>query len=200
MNQEKQDLRTQLKQKPGKAALLTLLMIGSLWSWAGIAFGGDDQGAGPGASPPPPQAAPAPVPGAPASAPPAAAALNSFQAAMDRLAGWGEALEPDGLVPEGPVSVPSLLADDPFDTEAGFPGPAEEADEFPVLTGTVLFGTRCFAVFGGLHVQEGGRIGRYVVAAVRSREVDLEDGDQILTLKIHQPELSSRPDSLSKEP
>jgi len=134
------------------------------------------------------------VPGAPAPAAPAAA-LDSFQAAMDRLAGWEDALKPDELVPEGPVSVPAVLEDDPFDPDGELPEPVAVVDEvpqIPALTGTVLFGTRRYAVFGDLRVQEGERIDRYVVVAVRSREVDLKNGETVLTLKIREPELSSR--------
>ncbi|MBC8328995.1 MAG: hypothetical protein H8E31_09640 [Planctomycetes bacterium] len=198
METKKQDLRSQLKQKPGKAVMLGVLAVGALWSWTGIVLGGDDQAAAGGGAPPPAaQAAPAPVPGAPKPAAPAAA-LESFQAAMDRLAGWQEALRPDDLVPEGPVSVPAVLADEALDPGDGFPErpvAVEELDEIPALTGTVLFGERRFAAFGDLRVQEGGRIGRYKVAAVRSREVDLQDGDLVLTLKIRQAELTKRSDT-----
>lgn len=198
MSQEKQDLKAQVQAKPGKVVFLGVLVVGALWSWSGVVMGGSDQAA---ATPPPAQSrtgtAPAPIPGAPA-APSPLGQIASFQAAMDRLAVWQDALEPDDLVPDSAISVPATLEEaNPFASEAldQLPAPApvavvEEVEELPLLTGTVLFGDSRFAIFEGHRVQEGGRIGRYVVASIRPREVDLRDRDQVLTLKIRKPNLS----------
>ena len=60
------------------------------------------------------------------------------------------------------------------------------------LSGTVIFGNSRFALFGQQRVQEGQQIGRYVVKAIRPREVDLLDGEHFLVLRMADPTLLAR--------
>ena len=57
------------------------------------------------------------------------------------------------------------------------------------LTSTLLFGKRKKAVLGGITVQVGDSISRYVVKDIRSREIDLRAGDRVWTLRMSRPGL-----------
>ena len=58
------------------------------------------------------------------------------------------------------------------------------------LTSTLLFGKLKKAVLGGITVQVGDSISRYVVEDIRSREIDLRAGDRVWTLHMSRPGLS----------
>ncbi|MDP6851041.1 MAG: hypothetical protein QF524_08895, partial [Planctomycetota bacterium] len=60
----------------------------------------------------------------------------------------------------------------------------ESVEMAPELTGTALFPNTKFAFLGGIRVQVGDDFGRYRVEDIRSREVDLLDGSERLTLRM----------------
>jgi hypothetical protein len=57
------------------------------------------------------------------------------------------------------------------------------------LTSTLLFGKIKKAVLGGITVQVGDSISRYVVEDIRSREIDLRAGNRVWTLRMSRPGL-----------
>jgi hypothetical protein len=61
------------------------------------------------------------------------------------------------------------------------------------LTGTALLGKNRYAIFGTHTVQEGQRIGRYIVQAVRPREVDLLAEGSLTVVRIAPPDLQISP-------
>ncbi len=58
-----------------------------------------------------------------------------------------------------------------------------------ILSGTAILGPRKVAFFGDRHIQEGEKIGRYLVKAVRSREVDLWADGRLTVLRMAPPDL-----------
>jgi len=58
-----------------------------------------------------------------------------------------------------------------------------------VLSGTAILGPNKIAFFGDRQVQEGEKIGRYLVRAVRSREVDLWADSRLTVLRMAPPDL-----------
>ncbi len=58
-----------------------------------------------------------------------------------------------------------------------------------ILTGTALLGQHRYAAFGPKVVQEGERIGRYKLKAVRSREVELVFDNQLTIVRMAPPEV-----------
>jgi hypothetical protein len=61
------------------------------------------------------------------------------------------------------------------------------------LTGTALLGKNRYAIFGTQTVQEGQRIGRYIVQAVRPREVDLVADGRLTVVGMAPPDLQINP-------
>ena len=57
------------------------------------------------------------------------------------------------------------------------------------LSGTLVLGESRFALFGDRRVQEGERFGRYLLKAVRPREVDLIVDGKLTVVRIAPPEL-----------
>lgn len=58
-----------------------------------------------------------------------------------------------------------------------------------VLSGTAILGPNKIAFFGDRKIQEGERIGRYLVKAVRSRQVDLWADGRLTVLRMAPPDL-----------
>lgn len=157
----------ELRRRPAKAAFFGLVLLAALWIWASVLFGGEDQ----------PQNVLVDYNKELAAAPRGAAVLateslgpiESFDAAMARLTAWKEPLQGwlEGHGKDLEVYEPSA------ETLVGLE-----------LTGTAVFGRSRYALFRGRRVKEGDRLGRYVVVAIRPREVDLNDGRRVLTVRI----------------
>ena len=58
-----------------------------------------------------------------------------------------------------------------------------------VLTGTAILGSLHLAFFGDQRIQEGGKIGRYLVKTVRPREVDIWAEGRLTVLRMAPPDL-----------
>lgn len=58
-----------------------------------------------------------------------------------------------------------------------------------VLSGTAILGPNKIAFFGGRSIQEGEKIGRYLIKAVRPREVDLWADGRLTVLRMAPPDL-----------
>jgi len=173
-------LARELKEKPRKAAMLAIFLGASTWVWAGILLGGG-------------RARPAAARGAvpPGLATPAAAAtvhgaVQDYETAMERLQTWRGPLglhldHKDDLVQVVVPELPEIEEEEPF---PGLESAAEEESRPPelTLTGTVLTGQGCWALFQGQRVKEGEAIGRYRVVAIRPREADVTDGRATWTL------------------
>lgn len=59
------------------------------------------------------------------------------------------------------------------------------------LSGTLLLGDTRFALFGDRRIQEGEQFGRYLLKAVRPREVDLIVDGKLTVVRIAPPDLGS---------
>jgi hypothetical protein len=77
------------------------------------------------------------------------------------------------------------------DDDPGFAPEVVEQVEITdlVLSGTAILGPNKIAFFGGRQIQEGEMIGRYLVRAVRSREVDLWADGRLTVLRMAPPDL-----------
>lgn len=191
-------LRAELRRSPAKAAVLVLTLGFAFLSWSKSLFGEEEAPAW--ASMPiqvgnvidsPNLSNPA------GSAEPVAPAIHEFSGALERIENWQKALANQSLpafdLAKGP-------ADHLGTGESSGSYAAEEMENIseilpPIdlsLSGTAIFGDSRFALFGQERVQEGQRIGRYVVKAIRSREVDLLDGDRLFVLRMADPELLAR--------
>lgn len=161
----------QLRRSPAKSAMLGLFLLGALWIWSGTLLGSDE---------PPPrpivdynaQLRAAGLITGPGAAPGPTGPVATFDDAMARLKTWRAVLE--GWKP---APVPDDIAD---------PTKARKRVELE-LTGTVILGGSRCAVFNGARVKEGNRYGRYTLLAVRPREVDLLDGNRLITLRMPDP-------------
>ena len=192
--------RAELRRSPAKAVVLILALGLASLSWSNSIFGEENA----------PAWASMPVENGNVtastdlklgstvtSAKSAAPAITDFSNALERIETWQKALTNQSLAvfefAEGP-------ADDSGAEELGGPALVEEMEKIsemvlPIdlsLSGTALFGDSRFALFGQQRVQEGQRIGRYVVKAIRSREVDLLDGERLVVLRMADPELIAR--------
>jgi hypothetical protein len=124
-------------------------------------------------------------------------AIADFSSALERIENWQSALANQSL-DAFELAESSAYSSRP--EENGGSALARKMENIsemvpPIdlsLSGTALFGNSRFALFGQHRVQEGQRIGRYVVKAIRSREVDLLDGERLVVLRMADPELLAR--------
>ncbi|MAW61041.1 MAG: hypothetical protein CMJ94_09410 [Planctomycetes bacterium] len=94
---------------------------------------------------------------------------------------------PDGSSPAS-ATPPEAESSAPIISEA--PLLVEEDLEVDLtLSGTLVLGESRFALFGDRRVQEGERFGRYLLKAVRPREVDLIVDGKLTVVRIAPPEL-----------
>jgi len=168
-----------LKKKKGRTIALGAFLLLALWIWSGVLFKKKED---PYANAPvidynsPEWNAKAEANNRPASAPAPRKTLppiTSYEVAMGRIETWsgplGLHLDRDDdleIFNVGKLAMNELLKQK---TDS-------EKDKAPLdLTGTVILGKTRMAVFQGKRVKEGQQIGRYLIQAVRPREVDVLD-------------------------
>ena len=194
----------QIKKKKGRVILLGVIALGSMYMWSGILFG-KKKAARPQA--PPGNGAPADpsaglsngsgAPSGPATAgvTPLLGNVNTFDAAMKRIDVWSEplSLHLDRETAEIEITAWELAEDEEvFDEDI-----ADEVTDLS-LTGTAIFGPSKYALIEGKRLQEGQKIGRYVVKEIRAREVVLLDNDKTHILRMAQPKLRNTPKPKTK--
>ncbi len=181
----------ELRRSPAKTGVLGVALLVATWSWSGVLFGTekpDDGMANQGSSQVSSSTFPSTI-GEPTPSGQAQPSVYSYSQALDRLRAWSKPL---GLHAENVDDYTMLFGNeqkedisassDPFSPQ----GMAEVELE---LTGTVLFQNTSYAFLGGIRVQVGDHFGRYRVESIRSREVDLLEGSERITLQM----LSSNP-------
>jgi len=191
-------LRAELRRSPAKAVLLVLALGCASLSWSNSLFGEEEATAW----------ANMPIEtgnvatfhslnSRVASVETTAPAIQDFSGALERLETWQNALANQSLPAFELAKDPADLlesADSSGSLDSKEIGKISESPP-PInlsLSGTAIFGDSRFALFGQERVQEGQRIGRYVVKAIRSREVDLLDGERLVVLRMADPELIAR--------
>lgn len=110
---------------------------------------------------------------------------------LSSLAEQSESGESGEITSEGP----ELLANAPEGAATGDHSPILVDSEMEVdltLTGTLVFGDARYALFGTRRVQEGVNFGRYLLKAVRPREVDIVVDGVLTTVQITLPTLGDQ--------
>lgn len=110
--------------------------------------------------------------------------------AGERAAEYGE----NGEVLAPPSALNSLESGAPLSTDAPVISSApllvdEDLEVDLTLSGTLLLGDTRFALFGDRRIQEGEQFGRYLLRAVRPREVDLIVDGKLTVVRIAPPDL-----------
>jgi len=186
-------LAEQIKASPGKAIALTVLGVCAVVFWGKAMFKEDEKAvrvlaaastaanaAGGSASGGAANAAGASTGGARGGgAVPPLGPISSYESAMQRLETW-----------RGPLGLHLGRQGEEIDISDFEDNSREEIEEIGLtLTGTIILGNTRFALFSGKRVKEGESIGRYVVEAIRAREIDVSDGFTVRTIQMSKNEL-----------